>query len=120
MKVTSLARWMAIQRSKRRTVRTDSAPISNTTGLLLDPDFLDREIIIVDDQSETSTSTEPEPVETVPEDLPVSNDVVEIVESAPEVSFDQIVRIERLISAIREDGHQAADIDPSKDASKNR
>ena len=32
--------------------------------------------------------------------------------SDPKVSVDQIVRVERMINAIREDGHQAADIDP--------
>ena len=87
-------------------------------GLLMDPDFLDREIVIVND--ETATQTEAQEETTVTDDSPVSTEEMTVADPAPEVSVDQLVRVERLISAIREDGHQAADIDPLKMLQKDR
>lgn len=81
-------------------------------GLLMDPDFLDREIVIVN--GETGAQNETEESSTATTDPPVSTEEVTVTDPASEVSVDQIVRVERLINAIREDGHQAADIDPLK------
>ena len=81
-------------------------------GLLMDPDFLDREIIITNGRPVAPTETEEGSTETA--DQPVSTVEVTVVAPTAEVSVDQIVRVERLISAIGEDGHQAADIDPLK------
>ncbi len=81
-------------------------------GLLMDPDFLDREIVITNGRPAAPTETEEGSTETA--DQPVSTNGVIIVAPTAEVSIDQIVRVERLISAIGEDGHQAADIDPLK------
>ncbi len=74
-------------------------------GLLLDPDFkvafapgvLNREIAAKMSGLEAASAT---------------NEIPSAAVSASEISADQIVRVERLISAIREDGHQAATIDP--------
>ena len=81
-------------------------------GLLMDPDFLNREIVITNGRPAAPIETEEGSTETA--DQPVSTDGVIIVAPTAEVSIDQIVRVERLISAIGEDGHQAADIDPLK------
>ena len=89
-------------------------------GLLLDPSF---EITFAPGVNGHTD----EPIEEPPTDeVIVANngsldaDVLEADEEelAPEVavqpgvSAEQIVRVERLINAIREDGHQAADVDP--------
>ena len=120
-------------------------------GLLMDPDFLSREVVIIDRKSESRAELDEEHVDTGDEDVSTEDaiDIESVVtddESAIEdddefldpaepsieedeesesaisgvgveeaaVSVDQIVRVERLINAIREDGHQAADIDPLK------
>ena len=120
-------------------------------GLLMDPDFLSREVVIIDRKSESRAELEEEHVDTGDEDVstedaidiesavaddesaieeddeflePAEPSIEEDEESASAVSgvdveeaavsVDQIVRVERLINAIREDGHQAAGIDPLK------
>ncbi len=72
----------------------------------------------VDGQSDAGQDDEFEPAEEIDVPIAVSEppSVVEPETNAVygygRVTVDQIVRVERLISAIREDGHQAADIDP--------
>lgn len=112
------------------------------SGLLMDPDFevefapgvngheeevtADEVDVAIVDQHPDAEEPEPEvevaaeePVAEADSESPAASDPVA---SAPpiststiadsEISVDQIVRVERLISAIREDGHHAADLDP--------
>ena len=84
-------------------------------GLLLDPDFLDQEIVISNGLTDSTIEAAEEQKE-AEDQLDSTSAVIDIGSSDAEdgVSAEQIVRVERLISAIREDGHQAADIDPLK------
>ena len=74
-------------------------------GLLLNPDFkvafapgvISPELAAKMGVSDAGATSPPKPAAVI---------------STRQISADQIVRVERLISAIREDGHQAADIDP--------
>ena len=112
------------------------------TGLLLDPDFEvefapgvnGHEEDLIEDEVDAarnvdeSTDGEPEseteaviyaagspddgdPISTNDGDVSTSPATASVVSEAG-VSVDQIVRIERMISAIRADGHHAADVDP--------
>ncbi len=89
------------------------------TGLHLDPDFSyiydveedsqsttdadgATDVAVVDEVADVTADGEPE----------VSNEVGAVIITHDAVSVDQVVRVERLISHIREDGHHAADIDP--------
>ncbi len=103
------------------------------TGLLLDPDFsyvyeletngtpenlVDEDVVpIAADEADVSIDDE---VEDVDDNVPgsegvevgTSNDGRGSEISDGGVSVDQVVRVERLINHIREDGHHAAEIDP--------
>ena len=74
-------------------------------GLLSDPDFKVVFAPGVRVRGETRADEADEP--TVEIDEAINDSVAEM-----EISADQVVRVERLISAIREDGHQASAIDP--------
>lgn len=70
-------------------------------GLLTDPDF---KVVFAPGVKVRGRLPEVPEVE--------QRDATDIIVAEAEISADQIVRVERLVNAIREDGHQAADIDP--------
>ena len=75
--------------------------------------------LVTDSQTEIfeddlDTETEVAPVE-IADEIPTDEtveDAPQFAAAEPVVPVDQIVRVERLIAAIREDGHHASDIDP--------
>ncbi len=108
------------------------------TGLLLDPDFEvgfasgvngqeeelveDEKGVTVDADASAESASETEAELDIDEpNAPAETDLVSVESQAPAtaavlaepgVSVDQIVRVERMINTIREDGHHAADVDP--------
>ncbi len=69
----------------------------------------DSEVLIDEDDDEATAEDDVASAITV---VSETREEPETTESEYQVSVDQIVRVERLISGIREDGHHAANIDP--------